>query len=237
MQFQRLTSFSLIIGILYAFNYSSCAYGVTIDCNDGNYHLINSGTGHEVYRVDYQTPGQFTFVELADGGDIQSLKVYEDGIATVSGGEVLNLHAYGNGSMTVTAGNVILSEFSGNSQAAISGGTFYDCWAMGSSNVTISGATFSYLYSGFYSGDDAVLEIIGEDFTLDGTPINYGQYYTGDFTSGNLVGTLLSGDTLNSDIYIDENACVILSPIPEPATFLLLSLGAMVLRRKHQALR
>lgn len=235
MKFQWLTSFSLIIGILYAFTHSSYAYGAYIDYNDGNYHLINSGTGYEDYRVDYQTPGQFTFVELVDGGDIEYLGAYEDGIITVSGGEVLNLHAYDNGTMTVTAGQVGIFELLDNSQATISGGSFWKCRVMGSSNVTISGGIFSDLYSGYYSGDDAVLEIIGEDFTLDGTPINYGQYYTSDFTSGRLVGTLLNSDILNSDIYIAENASIILSPIPEPATLLLFGLGSLTLLRKHRA--
>ncbi len=222
----------VLAAIVCVFTHLSCAYGAYVDYDDGNYHLINSGIGNETYRVDYQTPGQFTFVEVADGGDMEYLGAYEDGIITVSGGHVLNLHAYDNGSMTVTAGQVGIAELLDNSQATISGGNFGIFWAMGSSNVTISGGTFGDIYSGYYSGDDAILEIIGEDFTLDGTPIDYGQYYTSDFTSGRLAGTLLNSDTLNSDIYIAENASIILT-VPEPATVLLFGLGGLMLRKRQ----
>ena len=60
---------------------------------------------------------------------------------------------------------------------------------------------------------------------IDGVAVDYGTYHT----EGNLYGQLANGDILDCVFWCCGANDVIL--IPEPATILLLSLGAMMLRK------
>ena len=76
-----------------------------------------------------------------------------------------------------------------------------------------------------------IIKKLGYDFEVDGWAASYGIYesFHGDAI---LTGILANGDSLNTTIQIRDDAQLILA-IPEPATLLLLGLGAVVLRRKH----
>jgi hypothetical protein len=83
-------------------------------------------------------------------------------------------------------------------------------------------------------GGQTLLVISGSGFALDGVPVS------GDITgvfggqlwnepSRRLTGTLANGDPINNLFQIGDTAGIYL--LPEPATFVLLSLGLFVLRR------
>ncbi len=84
-------------------------------------------------------------------------------------------------------------------------------------------------------GQSATLTIYGSDFVVDGQPFGYGELTSilgGNWTdepSRRLIGTLDSGDLIDNGFRIDHNAKIVL--IPEPATLLLLGLGAVMVRR------
>jgi len=81
------------------------------------------------------------------------------------------------------------------------------------------------------------VKIFGTDFAIDGQPVVFGELtsiYGGstlDEPWRNLTGTLLSGEFLDTDFRIGNDAKIIL--IPEPATILLLGLGGLFLKRRN----
>jgi hypothetical protein len=104
-------------------------------------------------------------------------------------------------------------------------------YSKGSSEVEIYGGIFNdELIAGF----DSTITIYGYDFEVDGWAAPYGIYesFLGDAI---LTGILANGDSVNTTIQIRDDAQLILAPIPEPATLLLLGLGGLALIRKHRA--
>jgi hypothetical protein len=84
---------------------------------------------------------------------------------------------------------------------------------------------------------NAKLTIHGSDFAIDGTPFGFGEITSilgsdcGDEPSRRLTGTLANGDIINSQFQIGNSASIVL--VPEPATLLLLGLGAVIMKRKR----
>ena len=72
----------------------------------------------------------------------------------------------------------------------------------------------------------------GTNFAINGHSVNYGTFDTEgqDYVHGTITGTLANGDLLNNEFYINGSSSIVL--IPEPATLLLLGLGAVVVRKK-----
>ena len=60
---------------------------------------------------------------------------------------------------------------------------------------------------------DGILTIVGSDFTINGTPVPYGEYDTmgQEWVHGTLTGTLANGDLLDNEFYIYGDSKIILS--------------------------
>ena len=69
--------------------------------------------------------------------------------------------------------------------------------------------------------------LVGIDFVIDGTSVGYGTLTS---NQGYLNGTLQNGDPI--DVYFEVGSNASITLIPEPATLLLLSLGAAIVKRK-----
>jgi len=237
------------------------AFGSYLDLNDGGTYNISWQISDTV-RVDYESPGIRTTVNFLVGGyilDGQDLKGYEDSYINISGGSVEDFFAWDNTHVNISDGSIedlcVLDntrvDFSGgavgglfawgNSQIDFSGGSVYGLHGYENSQIDLSGGIIgSGLYSGLYVDDLSVLTIEGSDFTVDGEYVGYGQLYSiygwpsDDEPPRHLTGILANGDLIDNDFYIGHDARIIL--VPEPATLLLLGLGAVVLRKRVIAL-
>jgi len=114
---------------------------------------------------------------------------------------------------------------------------YLESWGNGS--VTVSGGFIGLTILVGYKNsstwpvyDTSTLTLIGSDFRIDGNPLENGRYYMTDFSSGHITGILQNGDSLDNDFEIWDGASLII--IPEPYTFSLLALGAMLAGRKKR---
>jgi hypothetical protein len=224
---------------------------------DGGTYNINYLANNWV-RLDYQTPGMQTTVNMLDGGSIGFyLATYQNSQANIYGGYVYNLAANDSSKVTMSGGSVGDSLYAhDSSQVTISGGSVaHGLSADNSSQVTMSGGSVELLYAndsshvnwsgGIIAFDSypimldgqAILTIIGSDFAINGNPFGYGEItsilgggYSGE-SLRTLTGTLANGDIINNQFQIGDYASITL--VPEPATLLLLGLGAVIARSKR----
>jgi hypothetical protein len=121
-----------------------------------------------------------------------------------------------------------------SSQVTMSSGSVNNLFVCHNSQVTISGGTIGYDLSLL---QNAELIIYGSNFAIDENPVGFGEITSilggiyRDEPSRLLTGTLANGDAFNNHFKIGDYASITL--VPEPATLLLLGLGAVVLRRKR----
>jgi len=158
------------------------------------------------------------------------LWAFDNSQVTVSSGEVKDLCALDNSHVTVSGGTVYWPfGANGNSTIDISGGSFPSLDASENSQVNISGGLSTGRYEAWWN---STITFVGSSFAIDGVPVDFGQYFPSDYASGHLTGTLDSGDLLDNDFFIHNNASIVI--VPEPATITLLGLaGAIVLRRRR----
>ena len=188
------------------------------------------------------------------GGSMDGLLVYNSSQAAVSGGSMGLLVAYHSSQVTVSGGSINnYLQAAHSSQVTISGGSMGFLFASSSSQVTVSGGSMGRLGAAYSSQvavsggsiggefqvwNTAVLTIHGSDFAVNGTLVGYTELYSifgGDFINEpdrQLTGTLLSGDPINNQFRIGDNAKIVL--VPEPATLLLLGLGGLALLRNRR---
>jgi len=253
MEMARTAMFLMVIIVLCLGVSEVDAAYTYIDFCDGGVHEINSSnsTGvDDIVRIDYGYPGIGTTVNLVLGGKIgYCLDAFENSNFTMSGGEIATHLSGSNDSHITISGGEIGEEVlcGGNSQVTISGGhigieinaymnsqiTFsggtigYDLRANGYSHVIISGGQVAHE---LWATQNSIMTVYGSDFSIDGLNVGYGPITA---TSGILTGALASGEMLNNNFYIYENASIIL--VPEPATVFLLGLGCLALRRRRKA--
>ena len=159
---------------------------------------------------------------------------YDSSQATISSGSVNYLFAYDSSQETISGGSVILLYASNSSQITMTGGSIsYHLEAFDSSQVTVSGGTIT---AGLLADNTSKMIIDGSNFAIDGTPVGFGDITSilGGSSAHDphriLTGTLANGDIINTQFQIGNQAEIVLTP--EPATLLLLGLGAAVLRKK-----
>jgi hypothetical protein len=98
-----------------------------------------------------------------------------------------------------------------------------------SSTVTVSGGTV--LGAGLNATGSSMMTVIGRDFAVDGDPVPFGLI---EAMFGDLSGVYPSGEAFL--VYFRHNGLdgfytgtIVLAPIPEPSTTLLLAFGLMAL--------
>ncbi|MGA1979347.1 MAG: PEP-CTERM sorting domain-containing protein [Sedimentisphaerales bacterium] len=231
-----------------------------IELKDGQIHNITSEFNDDV-RVDYQTPGMKTTVNILGGGGTglsHSLTVYEDGFVNIFNESMVGyVCAVGRSQVSIFGGCIGLGGVvaMNSSQVNISGGWINSGVSGIGGQVNISGGSIcnpgwlevygtcrTYLsggsiYSDLNLNSDGILTIYGSDFAVNSQPVGYGEltsllggWYNME-PCRRLTGMLASGHQIDNDFYIGENAKIVL--VPEPATLLLLGLGAVMIRRKR----
>jgi hypothetical protein len=207
-------------------------------------------------NVDYYTltPPGTTLILTSGGSTATDLRVYHFGQLTISGGSVGgSLWMYDNSSSDIVSGYVhgYIRLFD-NTHLTMSGGSNLSNW-MGvfeNGQAEISGGNFGVLNV----ADNGQVSLFGSDFAIGGqsvsgllnipqlvqegllTATEYPDYYNIQYR-GLLSGRLFDGTSFINNIEITHftdgrGATANINLIPEPATLLLLGLGAVMLRRK-----
>jgi hypothetical protein len=181
--------------------------------NDGGVHTIDYQLDDNVW-VEDSPLDEFTTLNLVDGGIIRDwVNVFDYSQFNMSGGSIgFELFTWDNSQAFISSGSIAydLNAFH-NSEILVSGGSIGD-----SLNIQNNGQ----------------ITISGSGFEIDGVPVDYGIYTALDYPLGTLTGTLTSGDLMNNDFEIYDDASIFL--IPEPATLLLFCVGSLWLRRRNR---
>jgi len=187
-------------------------------------------TGGSIYDFYVRDSSQINI----SGGYVQGLVSYENSQANIYGGSIDTVVTFDSSKGDIYDGTIgVLVAFQ-YSQVNMSAGSVDGLLiSYGSSQVNITGGLIGddvELY------DQSLIRIFGYDFAVDGQAVGYGELtsiYGGDISIEplrHLTGTLLSGEFIDNDFYISNNARIIL--IPEPTTILLLGIGGLLLRKR-----
>mgnify|MGYP000114969335 CR=1 FL=1 len=224
---------------------------VYIDQNvrDAQTHVILASGG--IADNDVWCFGKSKFT--SEGGYLRNtLRLLDNSTGILQEGIIGDSYLTQNSTLEINGGeiqdDIILFD---NAQVVVNGGeigfepsTGYKRGIQATENslVTVNGGSIKGLLAGHRDNgpyDTSTIQVVGNGFKLNGSNINAGQYYASDFTPdslgyiGTLSGTLASGETINSEIYIYDGSCLHL--VPEPATFSLFTLGAMLAVRKGKS--
>jgi hypothetical protein len=176
-------------------------------------------------------------VDISDGLISKYFASYDSSQVDISGGSIYELDSCHFSQVNISGGSIDWFHSSNSSQVDISGGSINNSFgSSGSSQVNIFGGSVStdlLLY------DQSKIQIFGFDFAVDGQPFGYGELtsifggWPWNEPHRRLTGTLLSGELIDNDFLIGQNARIVL--IPEPASAIMLGLGGLffVLRRKQ----
>jgi len=252
----KMKRYILIAGCAVALSACCNHAAAALVFNDGGHHIIDY-TVNTLVKVDQDTPGAGTRVDIIEGGLIQAwLDAYESSRVNIFGGRVsATVNAYGASYITVVGGEIGGPVYSReNSRLDISGGSM-GAWvqSLSSSEVTISGGEIELFVEAWdnsrvtISGGtiggriaairDGLVTLVGSNFAVNGTPVGYGDFASDYATSGTLSGILANGDTLNNPFSLVHPGADI-TFIPEPGTILLLGLGGLgVLRKRAESVR
>jgi hypothetical protein len=229
--------------------------------DDGRNHVVDYAINDDVW-VDYEKPSARTHLELWDGGSIspnlksygrsritilggsieKALETNDNSRADIYGGSIRSVVAQSYSRVTIHSGSTAGKIFAyNNSQVTISGGLVeLQILAYDNSQFTILGGDIA---SEIFAKDSGWLTFFGTDFAINSEGVYPGAIasyyafsgkdpYDRPCLTGKITGTLADGSELESTFYIYDDSDITFA-IPEPAAFLLLALGAALLRRRH----
>jgi hypothetical protein len=213
-------------GWLYAYNNSVANVsggnvGTSRAYNRSTVNIFNDGIVRGLLTDDISTAN-------ISGGSMSSLVAEGSSIVNMSGGSMSSLDAYESSTVHIAGGSMYVLKVYGSSTADISGGSVYSQLdASNSSTVNISGGSVHILDA--YHSSTVIFN--GYDFVL-------GNGLSWDIDGKTILGTgILTGkwfDDTSFEIPIGNHySTATIMAIPEPATLLLLGLGALMLRRRH----
>lgn len=194
-------------------------------------YLFIGDSGYTYENVD------FNFIDIYDNGDgskiadisggsFSGLGAAESSTVNLFAGSVGSFYTYHSSTANIYGGSVLILESYDSSCVGIFGGFFENhARAQDYSQIVISGGIFA---DELVAIENSIMTICGTDFSIDGFSVGYGEIAV---PSGILAGTLASGETINNNFHIYEDATIVL--VPEPATVLLLSFGAVMLRKRR----
>ena len=171
-----------------------------------NSSLLNFESGLVKYNIHARNN---SIVNMTGGVIKQDIVAGENAEITFSNGSIGRISTYNNSSLYISSGTIQRACFAfGDSQIIIYGGTFNNLIGFeNNGNIEIHGGVFNNYFRGCLY---AKLYFHGSDFSINGNPVSYGQYYSSDFASGDIMGTLQNGDSLNSYFQISNSSSIIL---------------------------
>lgn len=106
-------------------------------------------------------------------------------------------------------------------------------WAAENSTIEIFGGQVGkHVNSGFHAHNNAILTLYGV-FDLPYGPLpGHSNPYVTPRPTGRFTGVLSNGDIIDHYYWIFDDASIILAPIPEPCTLLLLGVGGLLIRKR-----
>jgi len=187
-----------------------------------DYSTVNMSSGSVSYLNTYNS----STVDIFGGSVSDHLQAFDSSAVRVSGGIVNDLRSLNSGTVDIFGGSVSdhLQAFD-SSAVRVSGGIVNDLRSCDSSTVDISGGSVSDLWALHSS----VVTFHGRNFSVSDGLILYGDRVLG---TGLLAGEWFDGTPWTVNILANRPTAKILA-IPEPATLLLLGLGAVMVRRKR----
>jgi len=200
----------------------------------GNYYTVAYGNSHVAVTggiLDWSLMCTDNSTAIVNNASYFGSQLVAAGYSDVTVGDCtvkLSTVAEDHSVMHITDGSLGNYNFEVHDQAEV-------FWSGGINSADImSGTEYS-------STNNCLITYIGTNFAVNGIPLENG-HSARDYAShgtfsgyacltGRITGTLANGDPLNNTFYIFPGADIIV--VPEPATLLLLGLGAVVLRRKR----
>jgi hypothetical protein len=223
-----------LFAILFVFPF--CAQAMTFT-SDGTIQTNDNWTN--VYIVD--TPPNHTTVAMTggavndsmgiysastlnmSGGNVGGLNANDESLVNISGGSITGLQVFNNATVTLSQNASIYSAVAYSGVINMNGGTITCLAAVGGSPVVNlrGGAITDYLGADSF----ASINVFGYNLTKtdSGGTFGYGQV-SGFWQDGVAFAINFGGTEVYSHIDL----------IPEPATLLLFSIGALLLRKSHK---
>lgn len=197
----------------------------TIISNGASYVEVIDTTPHQrhVGGITY-TKLYGTSVANISGGDIDVIYSYDDSILNISRGKAgVDALAYNNSVVNMSGGTTGSYFIDNNSRVNLSGGEMNGIFLRDDATFIISGGSINYIKSYQYSN---VLKHI--TFFCDVDSVSYsGNLLTGNWLDGNSFSITLNDQSSYDSVYSN------IEFITEPATLLLVAIGALVLRLKR----
>jgi hypothetical protein len=166
------------------------------------------------------SPGADTTVALVDGGTALAVNVWESSTFIMSGGSILSgLESYDSSNITLSGGSVgsEVRAFNSSTIVITSGSVFGVKAGDTGSMVEIHGGSIA----DHLDPNGGTITVFGSGFAIDGVPVPFGPIMT---SSGNLTGTLASGDGINNPFIINPSSGQIIL-VAEPTSVFLFATG------------